>query len=228
MATRVNPSRTLAVAEMITKMSVEEQAELVLYLSWSQLRAWEMLKRELEEQAVLPTGEPEVYVEVKPDVINFETPADRVLQVLSQLAQDLNAKDIQVRFDEDSQSREFICSPSNLMAVLEENKDLVSEEPVVIEYGEDTLYSNGGGCMMLKTVVNDEVKREIARHFLTICGFPYPVEGNRFTALVRNGKLAMLSLLFPIPSPTTTDAAPPRSPDTPRDNNSSGCTCPNP
>jgi hypothetical protein len=175
----------LAVVELIERMTSEEQAELASYLGGMQ---WRERKR---------GREPEVYIELGTDDISFEVPPEKVLRVIQRLAVDLGPEEVEVRFDENGRSRQWKGTAAELAKVLEENRGIVMEEPVVIELGGDTLYSNGGGCMLLKTSAGYEVKRAIAQWFLELCGCPYPaVTGERFTALVRNGELSDFSRLL--------------------------------
>jgi len=176
----------LIVAELIQRMDPEEQAELVSYLTWEELKAWEELKRESEGK------EPELYLAVDQDSISFETPLPYIRAVLCRLAEDLAAEQISIRFDEDGESISLMATPENLKDVLEEHRQVLEEGIMMIEYDQDTLYSNGGGCLLLKTEAPEETKRKIAQHFLEICGLPSEVKGNRFKALAFAGQLEIV------------------------------------
>jgi len=176
----------LIVAELIQRMDPKEQAELVSYLSWEELKAWEELKRESEGK------EPELYIAVDHDSISFETPLPCVTAVLCRLAEDLAAEQITIRFDEDGESISLMATPKNLKDVLEEHRQVLEEGIMIIEYDQDTLYSNGGGCLLLKTEAPDETKRKIAQHFLEICRFPSEVKGSPFKALAIEGQLEII------------------------------------
>lgn len=176
----------LIVAELIRRMDPEEQAELVSYLSWEELKAWEELKRESEGK------EPELYIAVDRDSISFETPPPYIRAVLCRLAEDLAAERITIRFDEDGESISLMTTPENLKDVLEEHRQVLEEGIMIIEYDQDTLYSNGGGCLLLKTEASDETKRKIAQHFLEICHFPSEVKSSPFKALAIGGQLKIV------------------------------------
>lgn len=176
----------LIIAELIRRMDPRERAELVSYLSWEELRAWQELKREAEGK------EPELYIAVDRDSISFETPLSCLTDVLCRLAEDLAAKQISIRFDEDGESISLTTTPENLKDTLEEHQQLLEEGIMVIEYDGDTLYSNGGGCLLLKTEASNQTKRKIAQHFLEICGLPSEVKGSRFKALAFGGQLKVV------------------------------------
>lgn len=176
----------LIVAELIRRMDPEERAELVSYLSWQELKAWEELKRESKGK------EPELYIAVDHDSISFETPLPYLTAVLCQLAKDLAAEQITIRFDEEGESISLMATPKNLKDVLEEHRQVLEEGIMIIEYDQDTLYSNGGGCLLLKTEAPEETKRKIAQHFLEICGLPSAVNYSCFKALAFEGQLEIV------------------------------------
>jgi hypothetical protein len=168
------------VAELIRRMDPEERAELVSYLSW------EELKGESKEK------EPELYIAINQNSISFETPLSHLTAVLSRLAEDLEAEKITIRFDDDDESISLRTTADNLKDMLEEYWQVLEEGIMIIEYDRDTLYSNGGGCLLLKTEAPDEIKQKIAQHFLEICGFPSEIRGSRFKALVFDGQLRVV------------------------------------
>ena len=80
-----NPHLPLVLAELIKRVSPEEQKKLVSYLSWEQLKAWEDLKSGGKE-APLGVGEPEIYVEIHSDAISFEVPPGRMVEFIFMIA----------------------------------------------------------------------------------------------------------------------------------------------
>lgn len=192
MAIREDKSHLLlAVAELIKRMSQSEQAALLSHFTWQELKEWEELKRETESQAML-WPEPEVYVKIGAEEMIFEAPPEKVIPFLQQLVQDTAVEQITVRFHEDGKRREWQGLANELPEMLWNHSGIISDDAVVIEYGQNILYSNGGGCMMLDTTADAEVKRRIAQHFLDLCGHPHRVGSDRFIALVRDGRLKVL------------------------------------
>lgn len=181
----------IAVAELIKRMSQSEQAALLSHFTWQELKEWEELKRELESQATL-WPEPKVFVEIGAEEMIFEAPPEKVIPFLQQLVQDMGVEKVTVRFHEDGERREWQGLANELPEMLQNHREIINDDAVVVEYGQHTMYSNGGGCMMLNTTAEAEVKRQIAQHFLDLCGHPHRVESDRFIALVRDGRLEVL------------------------------------
>jgi len=138
------------------------------------------------------SAEPELYVKLGRGYISLEVPPPIASRVIENLAVSLQAESIVLRFDVDGTSKELRCIPATLPQMLRRYASLIQEEPVIIEYGSSTLYSNGGGCLLLETSVNDATKRKIAQQILELCGYLYRVKSNRFTALARLGKLEVI------------------------------------
>lgn len=181
----------IAVAELIKRMSQSEQAALLSHFTWQELKEWEELKKEAESQAVL-WPEPEVYVEIGTEEMSFEAPPEKVIPFLQQLAQDMEVEEVTVRFHKNGERREWQGLANEFPEMLWNHREIVNDDAVVIEYGQNTMYSNGGGCMMLNTTADAKVKRQIAEHFLDLCGHPHRVGSDRFIALVRDGRLEVL------------------------------------
>lgn len=177
----------LAVAELINRMTSEEQEAFAAQLSWEQLHTLEALKQGQEAQT--KAREPYIYVSIGLDSISFESHSDKVAQLVQRIAANLTVETVTVRFLEDENAREFHRPVSELDELLAEETESLADEPVVIEMDGSTLYSQGGGCLFLKTSASGRTKRAIAEAFLQICGYPHQVQSDRFTALVRNGVL---------------------------------------
>ena len=138
--------------------------------------------------------EPEVYVKIHPRGLSCETPPHHLSALLRQFAIDLHAKKITLRYHTEGDLQEESYSRSDFSARLEQLVPFLKDQPVVIEYGsKGTLYSNGGGCLWLSTSGDVEVKKTLARHVLEISGYPQAVTSGQFTALVREGRLEILS-----------------------------------
>ncbi len=137
--------------------------------------------------------EPELYIKIDREDISFEVPGEKIIEFIGLLARDLKSAQIELRYEEDSHSKSLRCTPDDLMEKLLEKQDIIKEEPVVVELGEATLYSNGGGCMLLKAGIDSRRKKRLARHFLELCGLSAEVETTKFTALARGGKLEVIT-----------------------------------
>lgn len=170
------------VAELVKRMSRREQMELFSYFPREDLERWKAATAE-------PPREPEVYVKLNADSVSFEMPEEYIVEVLTKLVDDLNVAHVRIRFDVDDREEECHVSFQDLHRKLTELEDVLEEEAVVFELGPHTLYSNGGGCMLLKMSDDREHAREIAEHFLRICGFSHRFEGTQSVALVRDGIL---------------------------------------
>ena len=138
--------------------------------------------------------EPEFYVQLGREHISLEVPPKVMLKVIERLATALKAEKITMRFDRNGKSEELHCTPVALPQTLRRYEKLIREEAVIIEYGPSTLYSNGGGCLFLETSVSNGIKKKIAQQVLELCGYSHRVKSNRFTALVRAGKLKVIEL----------------------------------
>lgn len=127
--------------------------------------------------------EPEIYVRIREKGISFELPIQEVVSVFCQLASILRVKMIRIRYDEDGEEKMLNYPVSQLRDLFKEMGGILEEKPVVIEYGKKgVLYSNGGGCLWLKTSVKGDVKKNIVEHFLRIYGFSEKVQTEAFTA----------------------------------------------
>jgi hypothetical protein len=186
MATRES-SLALAIAELINRLSPDEQAELAAHLSLEQIQSLESIKR----ATITTWREPEIYVEIGPDEISFETPPDRVLPFLLQLWDLLQPQKVEVRITFSGESM-VLHGRRHYQSQLDSLATVLDDEPVVIEFDQHTLYSNGGGCMMLKTSADSALKRRIAQEFLNICDVDLQVDRDRFIALVENGHVEVL------------------------------------
>lgn len=170
-------SLPLAVAELVSRMTPEEQEIFAVRLSWEQLHALEALKK--KHETPVKGQEPDVYVSIDPDSISFESPPDKVAQLIERIAANLAAETVSIRFPEDGNVRELSRPVSELSTVLLEEVESLADEPVVIEMDGSTLYSQGGGCLFLKTNASERTKRAIAETFLQVCGYSYPVQSDR-------------------------------------------------
>lgn len=180
----------MAVAELINRMTPEERGELATQLSWEQLHALEELKRKRGTR--VKDREPHIYVSISSDSISFESPPDKVAQLIKRIAATLAVETISMQLPENGHTRVLHRAVGELDTLLIEEAESLTEEPIVIEMGNATLYSQGGGCLFLKTDAPGQTKRAIAENFLQVCGYPHPVQSDQFTALVRNGGLEVI------------------------------------
>lgn len=157
-----------------------------------QQQLWEILQAFRKDRGGRAEGDPELYVELDQDSLSFEIPPDRLIAVLCRWAEILQPQRLRMRFAQRGRRIDVSLSPSHLKEALEEHDEILREGIVVLEYGRDTLYSNGGGCLLWKTSAEEEVKKQLARSALEICGFPHEVSSQRFKALVRDNRLKIL------------------------------------
>lgn len=147
-----------------------------------------MIKISMESGA-----EPEAFVKVYPDMISFETLKENLIDILCQFSEDLKANEITVRYEVTGKIGELAIEKRKFRGVLEDIKEILYNESVIIEIGENTIYSNGGGCILLELTSNRVVrKRQIVKNFMKIVGFKVNVKTDNFTAWVKDGKLRVL------------------------------------
>lgn len=168
------------ILEVVEELTEEQQRQL-----------WGVLQTLRKANSRRLEGEPQLYIELDQDSLSFEIPPDRLMAVLCRMAEILRPPRIRMRFAQDGRKTN-LSMPPRLQKVLKENEEVLQEGVVILEFGRDTLYSNGGGCLLLMTSADDEVKKQIARSALEICGFPHEVSGSRFKALVRRNRLEVL------------------------------------
>lgn len=183
-------SLPLAVAELVNRMTPDEQEALAGRLSWKQLRTLEVLKQKQEGR--IREQNPPVYVSISLDSVSFEVPQEKVTQLIQHIASQLAVTTVSIRLSEDGDTRELSRSVAELGVLLAEQSELLVDEPLVIEMNGSTLYSQGGGCLLLKTDASVETKQAIAEIFLQLCGYAHSIRSERFTALVRNGELEVI------------------------------------
>jgi len=176
MAQRKSSELPFVVAELVKRMSRREQMELFSYFSREHLERWKTATAGL-------TKEPEVYVKLNADSVSFEMPEEVIVEVLTKLVDDLSVAQAKIRFDVDDREEEYRVSFQDLHRKLTELQDVLEEEAVVFELGPHTLYSNGGGCMLLKMSDDREKARKIAEHFLQICEFPHRFKGTQWEVI---------------------------------------------
>lgn len=141
----------------------------------------------------MASREPELYIKIDREDMSFEVPEEKIVAFIGMLIRELKVDEIELRYEEDSHAKSLCCGPDELIEKLLEKQDFIKGEPVVFELGEATLYSNGGGCMVLKTGIDSRRKKRLAQHFLELCGFSAEVETTKFTALVRGRKLEVIT-----------------------------------
>ena len=174
MSSKADSDLAFVVAELVRRMTPQEKAQLLSYLP-------------LEELSKKPrhrTGDPKVFVKTRSDGLSFEMPFSKAIDFISQLPGILSTKKIEIRYRENGKRREETCLPEEWPHLLNTIESILAEDPVVIEFDQHTLFSNGGGCMLLEADVSPDKKREIAETFLNICGFPQHLSRDRFTVTV--------------------------------------------
>lgn len=188
------PPLPTALAELLKRMTPEEQAEFAAQLTWEQIHRLEDLKKQHDARTDVHTNgqEPHIYVSVGPDSISFEAPVEQVIPLIQRIATELETSTVVVRFP-DRDSGQVLREPTaELRSVLTEEEESLLRESLIIEIDDSTLYSQGGGCLLLNTGAPTEKKRAIAEGFLQLCGYSHRVTGDRFTALVRDDELEIL------------------------------------
>lgn len=158
-----------------------------------QRQLWEVLRALRKGKGRRAEGEPQLYIELDQDSLSFEIPPDRLMAVLCRMAKILRPPRIRMRFAQHGRKTNFSMPPPRFQKVLKEHEEVLQEGVVILEFGRETLYSNGGGCLLLKTSADDGVKKQIARSALEICGFPHQVSSSRFKALARRNRLEVLA-----------------------------------
>ena len=177
MASKTDSNLPFVVAELVRRMTPEEKAQFLRYLPLEELEG-------LAGQLRGEVGDPKVLVKTRSDGLSFEMPPSRMVDFISRLPGILSTERIDARYRQDGNRREKSCSPHEFSRLLEEIESILADDPVVIEFDQHTLFSNGGGCMLLEADLSNDVKREIGETFLKVCGFPRRLSKDQFAISV--------------------------------------------
>ena len=177
MSSKVDSDLAFVVAELVRRMTPEEKAQLLSYLPLKELEGF-------SDQPKREVGDPHVFVKTRSDGLSFEMPFSKTRDFISKLPGILHTKKIGIRFRHNEKREEQSCSPEEFSHYINEIESILVDDPVVIDFDQCTLFSNGGGCMLLEADLSADKKREIAETFLSICGFPQRLSKDRFTVTV--------------------------------------------
>lgn len=186
-----------ALAELVNRLTPEEKQEFAQALSWEELeplRQTETLVDSIEVQPeaidVRRMGEPKIYVGTTVDGLALELPADCTATFIKHLADALSVSSIGVYLRRNGNSEEYNLTADELDEFLGTHQEVVSHSHWTMELDEATLVSGGGGCLLLSLEeISAVLKRQLATHALSMCGFDYEFAGDEFSAVVWNDKL---------------------------------------
>lgn len=134
-------------------------------------------------------AEPEVYVRITSDYVSFEVPKTRIFDFVEQLTKLLGRKEVTVRYDENGMTQEQRISASSISKKLQRIQGKMINNVVTLEFGPHTLFSTGGGCMLLETDLPFAGKKKISTEFLKLCGYSVDIQSDSYSFSVANNKL---------------------------------------
>lgn len=169
-----------ALVEILSRLSPEEKFEFANSLDWKE---FEQLRKAGKPKEVRRVGDPEVYVQADSDSLDFEMPAFKVSEFVRFLLQLFLPTRVELFLQK--RNEEVTCTPNEFNDFLTNSRDILAEDCLMIEFGENTLISGGGGCLGLTLAKpNSKLIRKIAEGFLQICGFEYHFSEDHFSAVV--------------------------------------------
>lgn len=172
----------LVVAELIRRMTPQEKTDLLSYLPLEELE--EFSSPLASKKSERRFGDPELYVATRDDGLSLEVPPEKALEFVSRLPYLLGSKKINIRYYQNGSSKEITCLPEEIPGVLNKIEAIFADDAIIIELNEYTLFSNGGGCMLLEADLSGKMKRDIAEYLLEICGIPQKLTKDRFSITV--------------------------------------------
>ncbi|MBU1660247.1 MAG: hypothetical protein KKD28_02095 [Chloroflexi bacterium] len=185
-----------SLAELVERLLPEEKQEFVHWLSWDELvalRREETVLAPVEESVAQPVrrvGDPQVYVSTTPDGLSLELPVACVAAFVKRLPTLLSVSVVEVYLRRNGKGQEFQVAAEEFAKFLKTHQDALQEDNVMMEFGNSTLVSGGGGCISLAL---DEISRgarcRLATESLRVCGFDYEFVGDNFTATVWDDEL---------------------------------------
>lgn len=183
-------------AELVQRLTREEKREFVRWLSWEELetlRREGVVPRPTEDTDAPPArgvGEPRIYVGTTADGLALELPQECVVAFVKRLPSILSVSSIEVYLRRDGGGEEHQVSAGDWVRFLEAHQDVLLEGSLMMELGNATLVSGGGGCMLLTLEgIAGDVRRRLATEALRVCGFEYEFVGDTFTATVWDDEL---------------------------------------
>lgn len=180
----IDKNLPVLVANLIKRMTPQEKEILVSNLDTLTLR--DLQKGVLEER---PYFEPDAFVRVAVDYVSFEIPAPKITEFLIRLSSLLGATKIMLRWNNNSPAFAKTTSTANFRTMLQTIQNIIANGVVTIEFGPHTLFSTGGGCMLLETPLANQMKKKIALEFLKLCGYSVKINARYFSATVIKGKV---------------------------------------
>ena len=177
----------IIVAELINRMSPEEKEKLISNLDSETIYSLQEIKQQISNRDEF--SEPEIYVRVTSEYISFEIPRAKIIDFIKRLTDFLNQKEVIIRYNENGTAHEEHVSASHLLKNLQEIREVLINDTVTFEFGSDTLYSIGAGCMLFETNLQNKEKGRIALEYLKRGGYYVKIKSDRFSISVRNGKI---------------------------------------
>jgi hypothetical protein len=193
---RTPPGIGQALAELVKRLTPEEKQELAHSLSWEDLEA-------LRHPGPHPgstggtaahsprrVGEPRVYVSTTSDGLALELPVECVGAFVKRLPAILSVSSVEVYLRRNGQGEEQQVGSEEFADFLDAYRDVLVEGSLMLELGDATLVSGGGGCLLLTLEgTSRAVRRQLAKEALRACGFDYELVGDHFTATVWDDSL---------------------------------------
>lgn len=171
------------VANLIKRMSPQEKAILVSNLDTSTLRDLQ------KSEATAPFLDPDAFVRVAVDYVSFEISESKITEFLIRLSSLLGATKIMLRWSNNGSDFAKTTSNADFRTTLQNIQKTIADGVVMFEFGPHTLFSTGGGCMLLETSFSNRLKKKIALEFLKLCGYSVKINAQYFSATVINERI---------------------------------------
>jgi len=173
-----------AIIEILNRLTIKEKREFVNALDWEEL---ERLKN---ESKIRKAGDPEVYIQNDNSHLSLEMPAEKVLDFVRFLSKTLLFEEVEISGHYREEYIELTYQKDKFDDFITTSEGLLLEASLIIEFGESTLISGGGGCLDLTLEKKDHnLAKRIASEFLRICGYKYHFSKDKFVAVVWDKEL---------------------------------------
>jgi len=174
------------VAEIIQRMTPQEKQIFFGYLSFEEIK--ELYDESTAEKHPVTTEEPLLYISDREDGMSLELPEKTAVEFIYKLSNLLSAKKIALRYRINGDKIENQCNQDEFSELLAKIQPILLDKSVVIEFDNHTLYSNGGGCMLLDADISFELKKKIANYLLEINGYSEQELKNNFTVIIKSNQ----------------------------------------
>jgi len=167
-----------AMAEIWRRLKWEEKREFVRLVDWGEL------ERARQESSQSQHWDPRIYVGTTPAGLSFELLSEHVIDFVCTLSNVLSPREINAFVQDDEGYREYDRLDS-IKTFLQEHRDTLHKDYVMIEFDDSTLVSAGDGCLSLALEGSHrQAVRIIATRFLKVCGYEHEFRQEHFSVVM--------------------------------------------